>query len=389
MNCLLCGSEKHEVLTELCSNMDIMGPFFHGKSSRIAACSSCGHVYVDIDADQDAFTEYYSSEYSKSLSYFEVFGYEYTKTYYENIAERISRYISGNARILEIGGGIGELADFLREKGFSDITVMEPSPRCLKLCQDRGIPVINSDGMDLIESLREQFDLIIINHTLEHILRFDRILKTARAMLKPEGSIYIEVPDASQYQNTQFVPYWFFTYEHLFHMSLDSFENLAAVFGFEVAEKKSYLKCNSYHVMYGILKKTSVQRKPLYRGTTVDAVRQYIKDCELKLAPVLKKLEHSQESLILWGVGTSTAQLLNGNFDRCRVCKLIDSNPYRQKVSYFVAGRKLPIEDPAAIREEDGTILILPLMYDGSIRRQIEKMGLKNPVISLIEQTEE
>lgn len=384
MKCLICGSDKREMLTQLCSNMNIMGPFFQEKVSSIVACRCCGHVYVDIDAPQEAFTEYYSSEYSKSLSYSEVFGAEHADHYYANIVKRLEKYVCRDGKILEIGGGIGELAAYLQNHGFADITVLEPSPRCLRLCGERGISVISSDAMEPPKNTSEKYDFIIINHTLEHILRFDLVLKTARAMLKKEGHIYIEVPDASRYKDTDFVPYWFFTYEHLFHMSPDFFGNMAAAFQFEVVEKESYLKCNSYHVMYAIVRKTENRGAIVYTDTTIDAVKQYIVDCETKLQPVIEKLERSQEPLILWGVGTSTAQLLNKNFDNCNVRKLIDSNPYRQQVTYCVGGKALKIMDPSTIQEADGTILILPLMYDASIRKQITEMKLKNRVMSLI-----
>ena len=83
-------------------------------------------------------------------------------------------------------------------------------------------------------------------------------------------------------------------------------------------------------------------------------------------------------------MGTSTAQLLSGNFDNCNIVKLIDSNPYRQNVNYWVGGKEYKIEAPESVANDDGTILILPLMYDKSIRLQIKEMGLKNEVKSLI-----
>ena len=385
MNCLICGCDEKEVLTKLCSNMNIMGPFFKEKSSYVVACPKCGHVYVDIDADQEAFTEYYASEYSKSLSYFEVFGKDNAEIYYSNIVSRIKKYVDRDGKILEIGGGIGELADFMKQKGFTDITVMEPSPRCKKLCNQRGIFVIESDAMQLSQEEKGKYDFIIINHTLEHILCFDKVLENARGMLKDDGHMYIEVPDASEYKNTDFVPYWFFTYEHIFHMGLEGFENLAAAFNYAVTEKKSYLKCKSYYVMYAIFEKSNKESQIVYLPQTKEDIKAYIKMCEAKLEPVINELEKSNEAMVLWGVGTSTAQLLNGNFERCNIKKLIDSNPYRQNVIYHVAGKDMKIEDPKMITEEDGTILILPLMYDASIRKQIKEMKLKNKVKSLIE----
>ena len=393
MNCLICGSQKKRILARLCSNMGIMGPFFRGKESFVAVCEDCGHVYVDIDAAQEDFTNYYNSEYSKSLSYYEVFGREETGVYYANIEKRIARYADKKAKILEIGGGIGELAGYLKEQGYEDITVMEPSVRCVELCREKNIAAIQSDGFDVGKELERQFDFIIINHTLEHILRFDLTLRSAWKMLREEGHLYLEFPDAAYYTHTNFVPYWFFTYEHIFHMTLKSFDQLAAAFGYKVEEKESYRKCHSYQAMYAIFGKNSEgepgRRTIPFVPETAQYVEEYIRMCEDRLAPVIDKLVLSGEPLILWGVGTSTAQLLNGNFDKCNIVKLVDSNPYRQNVTYRVGGKELSIEAPETIRDTDGVILILPLMYDASIREQIAGMGLRNKVQSLIDDYKE
>ena len=385
MKCQICGCSEKKRLSKLCSNMKIMGPFFPDQDSSVVSCPKCGSVYVDTDARQAAFTKYYASEYSQSLSYFEVFGRDEAQSYYEQIEKRISKYVHKDGHILEIGGGIGELSKFLAEKGYTDITVMEPSERCIRLCREKGLKTIQSDGFAGLEELENAFDFIIINHTLEHILDFHKTLGSAHRMLKPGCGMYVEVPDAAKYAETEFVPYWFFTYEHIVHMCLESFDNLARVFSYDVREKESYLKCHSYHVMYGILAKSDKQREePVRLHCVEEAVSGYIRSCEGKLKPVMDKIRQENVPLILWGVGTSTAQLLNGNFDHCNVVKLVDSNPYRQNVIYTVAGKNLKIEDPSAI-DTDDMILILPLMYDASIRRQIKEMGLKNRVQSLIE----
>lgn len=382
--CQICYSNDKRKLTELCSNMDIMGPFFKKVKSDIVACTKCGNVYVDIDVEQEAFTKYYSSDYSKSLSYIEVFGEKNALVYYENIYKRISKYIGKDAKILEIGGGIGELSEFLKNKGYEDITILEPSKRCIEMCKEKGFKTLYSDAMATIDEERGKYDFIIINHTLEHILSFDNILKVSYDMLKDDGGIYIEVPDAEKYTEVDFVPYWFFTYEHIAHFSLNSFDNIAAAFGFIVKEKKSYLKCNSYNVMYAVFQKSNNCGELKYLPEVEQYVSKYINYCDGRLKPIIDELEKTKEPLILWGVGTSTAQLLNGNFDNCNVVRLIDSNPYRQNITYTVGGKSFKIESPDTISDMESTILILPLMYDTSIRTQIKHMGLKNKVKSLI-----
>ena len=102
-----------------------------------------------------------------------------------------------------------------------------------------------------------------------------------------------------------------------------------------------------------------------------------------KIAAATKPFEESQVPLILWGIGASTAQLLNGNFDRCNVIQLIDSNPARQGISFQVKGRMLPVEDPSSVKNREAIIFILSTAYKVSIERSIRGHGYQNEIVSL------
>ncbi len=85
-------------------------------------------------------------------------------------------------------------------------------------------------------------------------------------------------------------------------MTLESFENIARAFSFLVSEKKSYLKCHSYHVMYAVFTKTDEPAKGPVRLTSVEeSVTRYINGCQKKLEPVIKKIREANEPVILWG----------------------------------------------------------------------------------------
>lgn len=74
-------------------------------------------------------------------------------------------------------------------------------------------------------------------------------------------------------------------------MCLESFDNLAKVFRFKLNEKQSYLKCNSYYVMYAIFEKAEIKAiKPKRIECLQNAVVKYILQCEEKLNPVISKL---------------------------------------------------------------------------------------------------
>ena len=53
-------------------------------------------------------------------------------------------------------------------------------------------------------------------------------------------------------------------------------------------------------------------------------LEQLQKDCWKKTEDLRSEFEKTQEKLILWGIGASTALLLNNTFNNCNVIQLID-----------------------------------------------------------------
>ena len=203
-------------------------------------------------------------------------------------------------------------------------------------------------------------------------------------MLSENGIIYIEVPDSTKYCDVNFPPYFFCTYEHVLHLTKASFSNLAKAYSMALLESNSYLKCNSYYVINGIFKNNELSSDVIYTQETKTAVENYLQFSKEKLFPIVQQLENSQEDLILWGIGASTAQLLNITFDNCSIVALVDSNPARQGITYKIGNNQYTIQSPNKVLEQSATIVVLPVMYKKAIIEQIKKLGFKNKVISLI-----
>ena len=53
-------------------------------------------------------------------------------------------------------------------------------------------------------------------------------MAAARSILSVTGKIYIEVPDATRYEDYPFVPFYYFDAEHINHFDLRSMGQLAA-----------------------------------------------------------------------------------------------------------------------------------------------------------------
>lgn len=74
--CRLCGSGNTKRKYQLCPDMRIMGEAFQG-DCWISICSDCGFVFNTYsDVKQDSFTDYYCSNNSKTVNYYEVYSKE-------------------------------------------------------------------------------------------------------------------------------------------------------------------------------------------------------------------------------------------------------------------------------------------------------------------------
>lgn len=381
-SCIVCGGTRFKKLGTLCSNMKIMGPQFSEGSCDIVACSDCGFVFNRYEsADQSSFDDYYLST-SKTMDYYQMYPEAVADSYFFHIFDNIQGYITRNSKILDVAGGYGELAQLLIKKGFQDVTVLELKPECVQAVKNAGIAAIEGNLLRL-DTEQEKYDLIVCSHTLEHFVDTDTAMKKLRELVKPGGYIYVEVPDLYRYSELERAPYHFLTYEHVCHFSEITLHNLCAQFGFQMMYLNKYIKCNDYPCLCTMLQPASSNAELFQDTESVSHMLNYIRKCEEKIAAATKPFEESQVPLILWGIGASTAQLLNGNFDRCNVIQLVDSNPARQGISFQVKGRMLPVEDPSSVKNREAVIFILSTAYKISIERSIRGYGYQNEIVSL------
>jgi len=95
-----------------------------------------------------------------------------------------------NAKVLDVGGGVGAWLMRLQDIGYTDLTNMdlyaEPP------AEHNGIKYIKSDLLHT--SLQEQYDLITMHHSFEHMDHPDAVLKNCYKLLKEDGLFIIRIP---------------------------------------------------------------------------------------------------------------------------------------------------------------------------------------------------
>ena len=95
-------------------------------------------------------------------------------------------------RVLDVGSGIGVWPWILNRAEY-DVACVEENIHSIEFINSLGIPCtseIQGDG----------FDTITLVHVLEHIEGPDKFLKMLRGRLRPGGYLFVEVPDAIEFE---------------------------------------------------------------------------------------------------------------------------------------------------------------------------------------------
>ncbi|WP_161968483.1 class I SAM-dependent methyltransferase [Desulfitobacterium hafniense] len=361
--------------------MKILGANFPDGETYIVSCLECGLVYCRTLANQQDFLTYYTSV-AKSPKYYDMVGAEATRNYFQHILKLIEPYIHTESKILDIAGAWGELGEYMAKNGYPNVTILDPCEECILFAKQKGLLTVQTDSTEMGKVLQERYDLIIFNHTLEHILEIREAIENACKLLKDKGHIFIELPDAEEYANQSLPPFTYFTYEHVIHFTVHDIENLSKRYGLEIVGwNKYYKEVSRYPSFYVILKKNSEIKPITYSTVGKDSIKKYIAECNQQLHQMLEPYEANHEPLILWGIGASTALLLEA-FSQCNVEQIVDSNPARQGLVFQIGNKKYPIVDPESIRSSRATIFILPGAYKNSIEKQIRDLGFENNITS-------
>ncbi|WP_143754335.1 class I SAM-dependent methyltransferase [Butyrivibrio proteoclasticus] len=359
--------------------MKILGGNFPNTPAYIACCEKCGLVFTDTEAEQKDFISYYKTS-AYAPKYFDMFGEEETYDYYNHLLELITPYIKKESIILDIAGAWGELDEYLIKKGYLNVTDLDPNEDCIANARNKKINGILADSTDMKQIKDNSVDLVILNHALEHILNVEDSINELKRVLKYDGYVFLEIPNAEGYVSEESAPFNFLTYEHVLHMTMNDIANIAAKYGFKIIDKGFYYKkVSNYPSIYSIMKKGrngDVQ----FSDIAEKSIKAYLEKSESSLLQFINPLKVSQEPLVLWGIGASTAILLEV-FKECNVVQLVDRNPKRQGIEFVLNGQTHKIVAPDAVG--NGTIVILSIPYRDSICKQIRNMGLDNPIVML------
>jgi SAM-dependent methyltransferase len=162
----------------------------------VVRCTVCDHIYTNPVIE--------GLEYLEKNHYNDPIGYQATQSSSdpsEMFRERlsfISRY-KGGGHLLDIGAGKGE---FLYEAGRNkwEAIGVEPSPNFCEFAREHYNSKIYEGFLSEVSAIQKSyFEVVTLNHVLEHIDHPDEILKLVSEYLVEDGLLFIEVPNADSY----------------------------------------------------------------------------------------------------------------------------------------------------------------------------------------------
>lgn len=197
-----------------------------GKSGNhaIYICNKCG-----LGATSDFFSQ--TGNYHRDDVYIS------ETSQFKNIFTRrvnlILKHI-GKGKVLEIGSSTGVFLGLLKEKGF-EVLGIEPSKSTAGFANKKGINTLKTT-FEEEKIASSSFDLVIMNHVLEHMEDPVAVLEKAKRVLKTGGLVFIDVPNFASLSAKLWGVNWRYLLpnEHKFHFTPQSLDKLLEKAGLKI-----------------------------------------------------------------------------------------------------------------------------------------------------------
>jgi 2-polyprenyl-3-methyl-5-hydroxy-6-metoxy-1,4-benzoquinol methylase len=193
-------------------------------------CSSCQLRFTQNPPDENSIGRYYQSENYIS----------HTDTS-KGLINRLYRYVrsmainqktklviktteTSNGSLLDVGSGTGYFAAAIKSSGWS-VTGLEPDAGARKIAEaQHGIQL--QPSVNLFSLPEKSYDAITLWHVLEHVHDVKKYVAVFKRLLKPEGKIFIAVPNYRSYDAETYKEYWaaYDVPRHLYHFAPETMQ---------------------------------------------------------------------------------------------------------------------------------------------------------------------
>jgi len=243
------------------------GTRFAGWRFGLLHCQNCGLVVNEAvwrpAANEQLNEAYFGENYEPVRSFwvrmFETLNNRRTMSNLRRAANLAAGTYGG--RLLEIGVGSGSFLTYAKVHGYSPLGCDLSPAICRRVERRTGITMHSGP----LESLpdEQRFDVVVMNHVLEHVSDAVALLKAVRARLKPGGVLHLAVPNVGAWEAQ--LPGWN-SYEpyHFLYFTPQTLRIAAEKAGFEIQHVRTHESFSGWFlaILRTLLRKTKWETDP-------------------------------------------------------------------------------------------------------------------------------
>jgi len=231
--CPFCGSRNISDITKIRDYTSV-----DSRRYIYSACQNCGVIFQSFRPEASEIKNFYQSDYQPYNDQYNFFVKKFIE-YRTRREIRIFKKLNPNiANVLEIGCSFGRYLKALRDFGGFNVTGIEIDGDCCRRGKaEFNLEIINSDLL-AAGFKPESFDLIVMNHVLEHLYNPAEVLAEISKVLRSGGILSIKTPNADTLERKFFKNFWF-PYEaprHIFLFSPETLKKILSASGLSVKE---------------------------------------------------------------------------------------------------------------------------------------------------------
>ena len=178
--------------------------------------------------------------------------------------KRVNRLVK-KGRILDIGCGRGLFLDIMKRDGWA-VTGVEFNKETASYASEvYGIKVITESSIDTLHD--ESFDVITINHVLEHSQRPAELISECKRLLKRRGLLVIAIPNIFSLQASSGNKVWFHLDLpfHINHFSEKGVSLLLKKYSFSIFKSRQFdLEHNPFGWLQTLLNLSGIKENLFY-----------------------------------------------------------------------------------------------------------------------------
>ena len=232
MNCNLCGSTikvildlgSHPIVNRLTEQPNFDAIKY---PKRAAGCYACGLVQLYDEIDASLFYNNYATP-SKWKN----------EPHLNILVDVLTSLIGKDKKFLDVGCNDGKFLENLRDKGWSNLCGLEPTLNQSEATRSKGFTVFNEmltvDTANKIVAEYGMWDVVSSRQVLEHVSDLNDFGAALNVLLKKDGKLVLEIPDARVNLLHKDYTLW---EEHVNYFTPETLEVFLAVNGFKVVDQ--------------------------------------------------------------------------------------------------------------------------------------------------------